>query len=305
MSVSAHVTPAATVVPDTGPVLPERDPRWDGTPLAAPHWLEGPSGFPPGSIAATGLGSAADILATARRMTLTRRQVDEVIAFTELLAGCSLPAGEREELLDDMVDAFEDSPVEAGRFLGPLSGGVRRVAGLGPVDRAARRLQALTTTWTLEQRRIADGDELNPVMEVVNRYNPLVRHWAGAGVVLVADALTARIDQHRLILSLIDAEAEPADVLTDRLLARVEEGARIEMAELAASQLRLLCARTWLRDMGESTLTRLREELRRAVGSALDVDIVIQQVGFRAAMAVASAIAADGKAVPAPARPAR
>ncbi|GAA4715957.1 hypothetical protein [Phytohabitans rumicis] len=265
------------------------DPTWAGTPLAEPHWLESPTGFPPGSVAETGLGSATDVLTTARRLTLSRRQVDEVVAFAEFLAGCALPGGDRAELLDDLVDAFEDSPVTATGFLRPLSAGMRRVTSADPIQRATRRLQALTTTWTVEQRRIADGADLNPVMEVVSRHNPLLRHWAVSGVVLVADALTSRLAQHRLVCSLVGAEPESDGALTDRLLARLDEASPAEAADFAAAQVRLLCIRAWLRNMGRGTLDNLRRELDRAIRSALDVDIVVQQVGFRASMAVASA----------------
>src|SRR4051812_37819330 len=130
------------------------DTRWAGTPLDRPHWLEGGTGFPPGGIADTGLGLDTEILAGARQASLTRRQVDEVVAFAELLAGRALPEPDRAQLSEDLVEAFEDSPVETIGFLRPLAGGVTRLATMGPVERAVRRLQALTTTWTLEQRRM-------------------------------------------------------------------------------------------------------------------------------------------------------
>lgn len=263
------------------------DPRWAGTPLATGHWLEVGSGFPPGGVVESGLGSSSDVISTARRMTLSRRQVDEIVAFAELLAGEALDRDEREELQDDIVDAFEDSPVSATKFFRPLTGGVARMGTAGPIERAGRRLQALTATWTIEQRRIADGAGLNPVMEVVSRHNPLIRQWSSAGIVLVADALTARAEQHQLVLSLIGAEAEATDRLTERLIERTSFAGTAEIAELAASQVRLMCTRAWLRDLGDTALTRLREELEPAVRSALDVDIVVQQTGFRASMAVA------------------
>jgi hypothetical protein len=274
------------------------DPRWAGTPLAAPHWLESESGFPRGGVADSGLGPDTEILATARGQSLTRRQVDEVVAFAELLAGCALPRAERDELADDLVDMFEDSPVSTSGFLRPLTGSAARLAGMSPVERAARRLKALTSTWALERRRVADGAELSPVMSVADRHNPLLRHWASTGVVLVADALTARVEQHRLVLSLVGAEAERAETLTGRLLDRVDAmgadamGAdamgAAEVADLAAAQVRLICIRTWLRDMGETALRHQVADLNRAVASALDVDIVVQQVGFRASLALAT-----------------
>jgi hypothetical protein len=270
---------------DSGP-----DPRWAASPLAIEHWLEGGSGFPVGSVVETGLGATNDVLSTCRRQTLTRRQVDEVIAFAELLAGQALPAAERDELQDDLVDAFEDSPVSTTNFLRPLIGGVRRVGSLSPIERAGRRLSALTATWTIEQRRVSDGGELNPVMDVVNRHNPLVRHWASSGVVLVADALAARYEQHRLVLFIVGAEPEPQTRLTERLVSRTSFASTAEVAELAAAQVRLLCTRAWLREIGDTALRGLRQELEPAVASALDVDIVVQQVGFRASMAVASTL---------------
>jgi hypothetical protein len=266
------------------------DPRWAASPLATAHWLEGVSGFPAGGVIETGLGAASDVLSSCRRMTLSRRQVDEVIAFAELLAGQAFTVAEREELQDDLVDAFEDSPVSTTNFLRPLTGGVRRMVSLSPVERAARRLSALTATWTVEQRRISDGGELNPVMDVVNRHNPLVRHWASSGVVLVADAVTARYEQHQLVLFLVGAEPEAQTRLTERLVSRASFASTAEVAELAASQVRLLCTRAWLREIGDTALRGLRQELEPAVASALDVDIVVQQVGFRASMAIASTL---------------
>lgn len=271
------------------------DTRWAGTPLDRPHWLEGDTGFPAGGIADTGLGPDTEILATARQASLTRRQVDEVVAFAELLAGRALPGSDREQLSEDLVDAFEDSPVQTIGFLRPLTGGVARLATMGPVERAVRRLQALTTTWTLEQRRLVDGADLNPVLEVVHRHNPLVRHWASTGVVLVADLLTARADQHRLVLSLIGVAAQEERALIERLLARVDAAGPAEIAELAAAQVRLLCIRIWLRDLGETALGHLIADLTRAVPSALDVDIVVEQVAFRASLAVAASVGSQGQ----------
>lgn len=262
--------------------------RWAGTPLAVDHWLEGLSGFPAGGVGAAAVGPKTAVVATARGVTLSRRAVDEVLAFTEFLAGRALPGAERAELEDDIVDAFEDSPKDAIRFLRPLAGGVRRVTSLDPMERCQRRLQALTTCYTVEQRRLADGAEPTPIMALVGRYNPLVRHWASTGIVLVADALAARVEQHRLVLSLVGREPEEPEALAQRLLARTGHAGRLEIAELAAAELRLLGTRSWLRDMADSALGRLREELAHVVPSALDVDIVVQQVGYRASLDLAA-----------------
>jgi hypothetical protein len=263
--------------------------RWAGTPLATDHWLEGPSGFPDGGVGcalhADGSGSISAVVATARGLSLTRRQVDEVLAFAEFLAGCALPAEERADLEEDLVDAFDDAPGNALRFLRPLAAGVRRVASLDPIRRSQRRLQALTTTYTVEHRRQADGARLSPVMEVVSRHNPVVRQWAASGIVLVADALAARWEQHRLVLGLVGMDAEEPGRLADRLLARTEHAGRLEIAELAAAEPRLLQVRCWLRDIGTTALDVLRDEVARSAASALDVDIVVQQVGHRAALA--------------------
>jgi hypothetical protein len=260
--------------------------RWAGTPLAEEHWLESASGFPPG-----GIGTAApepDLpVATSRGVHLTRHQLTEALAFAEFLAGHALTADDRSELEEDIVDAFEDSPKQATRHLRTLAGGISRIGSLDAINRCQRRLQALTTTYTIEQRRLADGADPSPMMAVVGRYNPLVRHWASTGVVLVADALTARAAQHRLVLSLAGRAPEEPHALARRLLDATAGASRTEIAELATSELRLLATRAWLRDMGEAALGRLREEVTRAVASALDVDIVVQQVGFRAAIAVA------------------
>jgi hypothetical protein len=259
---------------------------WAGTPLAEEHWLESPSGFPPG-----GIGNAEpepDLpVATARGVHLTRQQLTEALAFAEFLAGHALSADDRSELEMDLVDAFEDSPKQAMRHLRTLAGGIRRIGSLDPINRCQRRLQALTATYTIEQRRLADGADPSPMMAVVGRYNPLVRYWASAGIVLVADALTARAAQHRLVLSLADREPEETTALARRLLDATAGASRTEIAELAAAELRLLAIRAWLRDMGTAALGRLREEVTRAVASALDVDIVVQQVGYRASLSLA------------------
>ncbi|MDG4825740.1 hypothetical protein O7635_28165 [Asanoa sp. WMMD1127] len=260
--------------------------RWAGTPLATAHWLEGRSGFPAGGIVTAGPPAEPHrtVVARARGFSLTRGHLAEVVAFTEFMAGEAITAEERAELEEAVVDAFEDSPKRALQSLRPLSGGVKRVAGLDPVSRAQRRLQALTTTYLLEVRREADHLGLSPVMAAVCRHNPVVRHWATTGVVLVADALAARMEQHRLVLSLTGREIEAPDALADRLLARVDEAGRLEIAELAGSEVRLLLIRAWLRDLGNTALARLRDDVTRAVGSALDVDIVVQHVGHLAAL---------------------
>jgi hypothetical protein len=259
--------------------------RLAGTALAVEHWLEGASGFPPGSVGAAELGSASDVVVTARGVRLTRRQLDEVLAFTEFLAGQALPEADRSELTEHLVDAFEDSPKHASGFLRNLAGSVRRVSSLDPIQRCQRRLSALTSTYTIEQRRRTDGEDASPIMEMVGRHNPVVRYWASSGVVLVADALTARVELHRLVLTLVDREAEDSDSLTERLVDRTMFASRLENAELAASELRLLHTRAWLREMGNGALDRLRAEIAPAVASALDVDIVVQQVAYRAVLA--------------------
>jgi hypothetical protein len=261
--------------------------RWAGSPLAVNHWLESESGFPPGSVGATGTDQPPAVVSTSRGVRLTRHQVTDVLAFTEFLAGRALAETDRAELEADLVDAFDDSPKQAVRFLHGLAGGVRRVGALHPIERAQRRLQALTATYTTEQRRLADGADPSPIVAVLSGYNPLVRYWASTGVVLVADALSARVDQHRLVLHLVGREPEQPPALAQRLLDRLAYGSPLEVAELAASELRLLSTRTWLRDLGDAALERLRRELADAVPSALDVDIVVQHVAYRAAMAQA------------------
>ena len=268
------------------PARAETTDPWAGTPLAVQHWLESASGFPPGSIG-TAAPEPDQPVATARGVQLTRRQLAEALAFTEFLAGSAMSAGDRSALEEDLLDAFEDSPKQASRHLRGLSGGIRQIGTLDPISRCQRRLQALTTTYTIEQRRLSDGDDASPMMAVVGRYNPLVKHWSSTGIVLVADALTARSAQHRLVLSLAGREPEEPQALARRLLDATASASRTEIAELAASELRLLATRAWLRDMGTAALGRLREEVTRAVASALDVDIVVQHIGYRAALGVA------------------
>jgi hypothetical protein len=144
-------------------------------------------------------------------------------------------------------------------------------------------------SYSVDQRRRADGADANPIMEVVTRHNPLVRYWASTGIVLVADALAARVDHHRLVLCLVGREVDDADALAARLVARIEHAGTLEIAELAAAESRLIETRSWLRDMGETALRQLRRELADAVASAFDVDIVVQQVGYRAALNTAAA----------------
>ena len=66
------------------------------------------------------------------------------------------------------------------------------------------------------------------------------------------DGMAARVDQHRLVLHLIGREPEQPQALTQRLLDRTAHCGRLEIAELAASELRLLGTRAWLRDVGHA-----------------------------------------------------
>ena len=257
------------------------------TSLRDEHWLESATGFPAGSVGACPPEAGTAIVASARGHTLARQQLDEVLAFTEFLAGRAVPERERAELERDIIDAFEDSPKQATGFLRGLTGGVRRIATLDPIERCQRRLQALTTTYTIEERRGADGMDPSPVMAVVARHNPVIRYWRSTGIVLVADAVASRVQLHGLVLAMAGRPAEDPAVLSRRLIDRTHTAGRLEIAELAASQLRLLSTRAWLRDMGNAALERLRDEVVPAVASALDVDIVVQQVGYRAALAQA------------------
>ncbi|MFG1914911.1 hypothetical protein [Micromonospora sp. NPDC048898] len=278
---STPVSTASTAAPTT------EASRWVGTPLATEHWLEGASGFPAGGIGSrTTPPDPTTVVATARGYRLTRGQLDEVLAFAEFLAGEALDSDERAELEQDVTDSFEDSPKRAMLSMRQLAGGVRRVTSLSPVRRAQRRLQVLTTTYLLELRRQTDGHELSPLMATVSRHNPIVRYRAAAGIVLVADALAARMEQHRLVLSLTGHEIEASPALADQLLDRADKAGRMEFAELAGAELRLLLLRDWLRELGNTELARTREDVHRAVGSALDVDIVVQQLGYRAALDV-------------------
>jgi hypothetical protein len=276
---------AAPPVDDTLTASTDDLARWAGTPLAVPHWLETARGFPPGSVGERGLGGD-EAVATARGVTLTRRQVDEVLAFADFLAGAALGEADRDELADDVVDAFEDAPRPTLRTLSPLIGSVHRVWGMNPVERAGRRAQALATTYGTELRRLADGDDPSPVMDVVMRRNPVVRHWSAAELVLVEDVLAARLDQHRLVCALVGRTLDDPDGLRARLLEVADESSAAENGEIVASQVRLLCLRAWLRDLGDRALARVRVDLDRALTSALDPDIVVQQLGYRASLAV-------------------
>ncbi len=269
----------------TAPVRDIPDGRWAGTPLASEHWLESAAGFPQGGIGACANGDGgAEVVSAVRGFRLTRQQVGEVLAFAEFMAGSALAPADRAEIEQDIVDAFEDSPKMALKFLQPISGGVARVGALDPMQRCQRRLHALTSSYTVDQRKRSDGADPDPIMSVVGRYNPLVRYWASTGIVLVEDALTARFQLHRLVLSLIGREPEAPQGLREHLLARLDDAGPVEIADLAAAEYRLLSTRAWLRDLGDKTLRALRDDLDRAVPSALDVDIVVQQVGFRAAL---------------------
>ncbi|MGF1647364.1 MAG: hypothetical protein ACFCVF_10665 [Kineosporiaceae bacterium] len=269
--------------------------RWAGTPLATLHWLETANGFPAGSVGERGLGGD-DVVAATRGITLTRRQVDEVLAFAEFLTGAALPAADLAELADDIVDAFEDSPLPTVRALRPLADGVHRVRVMDPVERAGRRVQALATTYGIQLRRLADGDDPSPVMDVVLRRNPVVRHWSAASLVLVEDVLAARLDQHRLVHALVGRTLEDPAGLRARLLAVADESPAVENGELVASQVRLLCLRAWLRDLGDKALARVRSDLDRALASALDTDIVVQQLGYRASLAVGARLTEQARA---------
>ena len=279
MSIDAGVRTAARANPSD-----ETTTRWAGTPMAVEHWLESQTGFPAGGIGTAPLGSPSEVVAAGRGRVLTERQRDEVLAFAEFLAGRALPAADRAELSEDIVDAFEDSPKDAARHLRPLADGVRRLTSLDPVERSRRRLQALIASYSADQRRRADRAEPNPIMEVVARHNPLVRYWASTGIVLVSDALAARVDHHRLVLCLVGRDVDDPEALLARLVARTEYAGPLEIADLAAAETRLIETRSWLRDMGDTALRRLRQELAEAVASAFDVDIVVAQVGYRAAL---------------------
>lgn len=262
------------------------DDRWVGTPLATEHWLESPSGFPAGSLISTAASDGPSVVASVRGVQLTRRQIDEVLAFTQFMAGEAFTRVDRAELEDDIVDAFTDSPRAAARFLAPLADGVGRIAALDPVQRCQRRLRALTNSYSVDHRQRSDGGEPDPIMRLVARYNPLVRYWAATGLVLVGDALTARFETHQLVHSLVGSEPEPRDVLIARLTRRLDQAGPIEIAELAAAQLRLIETRSWLRDLGKAPLAELRDEVARALPSALDPDIVVQHVTYRAALSL-------------------
>jgi hypothetical protein len=119
----------------------------------------------------------------------------------------------------------------------------------------------------------------------VARHNPVVRHWAVTGTVLVAGAVAARVAQHELAAALIGRQPEPAGTLGARLVAATEDASALEIAELAAAEVRLLGLRAWLRDLGDRSVDRVRGEVARAVDSALDVDVVVQQLAWRAALA--------------------
>lgn len=264
-------------------VLAADSARWAGTPLASLHWLETPEALPPGA----GIETAGDaIVATARGRVLTQADLDTVTAFAEFLAGVVFPAEDTAELEDDMVDAFEDSPAVFLRELRPMARGLQQVRASTPIERATRRAQALGTTYAVELRRQADGDDPGPVLDVVMRHNPVVRYWRSADLVLVADAVESRLDQHRMALALVGQRLDDPDALRDRLLTTADEALPIENGELVASEVRLLCLRAWLRDLGTKALDRLRAELDRSLASALDVDLVVQQLGYRASVAV-------------------
>ncbi len=266
---------------------PVTDPgRWAGTPLADPHWLESASGFPQGGIGDRPPGPDR-VVARARGLELRQHQVDDLVAVTELLAATALPDDDRRGLAAEVVEAFDDAPASTLRSLIPVTSGLAHFGTRSPAGRSVDRHRMVTAAFSVELARVADGEGLSPLLETVHAHNPIVRSWMASGLVVLADAVEARVDQHRLTLALVGRSLDDPEGLWDRLLDEADSGGPLVAGELAAATVRLIVLRCWLLDLGRRALDRTRIELEAAIRSALDVDVVVQQLAHRAAMAVA------------------
>ncbi len=250
--------------------------------LGDPSWIESVSGFPPGSWGTDGPDrpDPASVFASTPAGDFTGRHVADVVAFTEFLGGVGFDRAEREWLIDAMAREFESHPDRAMAELKRIAFAVNGLAFLDPVERADNRHKALTSMYQLDQHRERLALAENPVMAMVRARNPAVL-VEESGVVVTADAVTARHEINRIVLALADRRPTQLPYLRTEPATGVEQMPTPLKAELAGSWIRLVLLRAWLADLDPDEFDRLRGRVSQVVDTATDLSLVGMMLSYR------------------------
>ena len=250
--------------------------------LDRPTWVEGRSGFPTGSWGEDHAGrpDAGLVLTIAGDAPFTGGQAGDLVAFTEFLAGTALDDGERNWLIERSATEFESDPAQAMTEMKTISFAVQVIPELDPLERADSRHKALAYSYRLDAHRERLGLDPNPVLTLVRAHNPAVL-IDPSGVIITADALAARRQINRLLLSLADRRMEDLPHLRFDPAEGIERAPIPLKAEVAGSWIRLVLLRAWLEDLPPVELARLRARLAEVIDSTTDFDLVAVMLSFR------------------------
>lgn len=248
-----------------------------------PSWLEAPAGgFPSGGVGErmqehvrTSVdGLNLRVVAEAGRLPLTSVHTDSMIAFAEFLAGSAFRPDERSYLHQVVHADFVTDPAASLEALQQIVVAVAQIPTMDPETRATHRLRALATSKYAE----LGAGARTPVIEVVERYNPVLAVDVEAMRLLTADAAEAFTELH-LVFGAI-AGVDGGAPSTDELLARYGEAPPVVRAELAAARQRWVAFRANLRSMGEHDWARFGDMVRARVSSPDDVFAAVAGIGF-------------------------
>lgn len=250
--------------------------------LGLPTWIESARGFPDGSLGIDpGLGTDTDrIVVSARSKDFTGLQANQIVAFTEFLAGVAFNPSERAWLIDAMAREFVNDPALAVEEMLRVATAVEAIPDLEPIERANNRFKALTALYRTEPARERAKLPETPIMAMIKAHNPALL-TNKTGVIVVSDALKARHQINELILGLAGHDPGSQPYLRAELTEQYRRAPITMKAELAGSQIRLVLLRTWLADLPQAEMDQLQARLAEVIDTATDLDLVTLQLSFR------------------------
>ena len=219
-------------------------------------------------------------MADGQRLAFTGGFAGDVVAFTEFLAGTAFDDTERDWLIEAMGREFLKDPAAALEQFSPIATAVAVIPEMEPVERANNRHKALTSMYRADTVRKRNGLPETPIMTMIRAHNPAV-FTDKTGIVVVADAVTARSVLNELVLGLGGHSREDQPNLRTDLDGDFGNLPSPMLVELAGSQIRLVILRAWLAELPQPEMDQLRARLADVIETATDLDLVTLQLSFR------------------------
>lgn len=137
------------------------------------------------------------VLVRAGDHKLTQKMVTDTLALAELLAATAISDSDHRELRQEIIDDFASSSpedLEGYRQIGTLMDGF---AAANAIKRAEIRRDMRARIWFDSQKL----DEVSPIVELVDRYNPVLGADASLGLVATRSAFDALLASNSFVAS--------------------------------------------------------------------------------------------------------